>query len=171
MQIIEAMKGSLTFIAIIAVLFAYGCSDDPEPETNSPYGLYDLTISYGTFEWGTGYEPEVRNAIGQIDQFQGFENNTENLENKIGILLDTMDNRIISATSCLNSLLFRYETYYHPTVSDNGVLEYPEFSCHPDFEITEFEGTFTDDSIYFKTVFANATRGTEYIVSGRKIDQ
>jgi hypothetical protein len=76
------------------------------------------------------------------------------------------------ARSCIDgSPQFRYLTYYHPTVDEQGNLEYPEFLCHPYYSNTSFHGQLiNNDSIFFDVTFSDDIGGTRYTVSGKKID-
>lgn len=164
-------------LLVVALLVQTSCAEEVEPDPQEHlYGLYNMNITYADFNWGIGYEKNTIATIGRIEKFSGYDGHMENLDSKIGIVLDTTDVTMFTGVSCIpsslnsnDSLLYRYISYYHPTLIREGKLNYPELECAPEFPVSSFEGIANMDSIQFRAVVADEIGGVEYEVVGRKI--
>lgn len=167
---------SYPLIVLVSVMGS-SCSDPVEPDPLQPlYGYYDLSIDYAdNFYWGIGYKLKHKQQIGKIEKFIGYEGNMIDLDNKIGISIDTADFSLITSKSFCkwysDTLLFRYLNYYHPTINKDGNLTYDEINCSLEFPVSHFEGFLRNDTLHFFVTVADTTGGFNYTITGIKINQ
>ncbi|HNS11443.1 MAG TPA: hypothetical protein PKM97_02425 [Bacteroidia bacterium] len=95
------------------------------------YGDYNCLVrttysSMGQFSVDSAYK------VVKVRKFEGFNTtagkNYHDIEHKVGILVNEPFDPNSPSGSC-NGVAFYFQYYYHPTITLNGVLSYPEFDC------------------------------------------
>jgi hypothetical protein len=119
----------------IGIISFGSCNNENETDYRDKYsGNYEFTIYNYSLNYDGSSIREYYDTIsllGRIDKFYGYTtNNGSNyfdVEHKIFILFGDTSNPGYS--SCNEFIYSMYPSSMHPTVSNTGVITYPEFTC------------------------------------------
>jgi hypothetical protein len=171
LRMLKMVKRLFLLMAIVFTLFA--CQkENPQDYRDQYTGDWDLAIFTFGREVGDTISDDNYDTtfqVATISKFEGYScgtgSNFYDIEHKIGIQL-WPDFSFESCGGSCNDTLYYINGYLHPTVTIDGLLSYPEFTC--DFH-AYFNGRIDNDSIQINYGYHGLGGQWTKTISGAKL--
>jgi hypothetical protein len=160
------MRKVVTLIILVFFIFN-SCKKDESDYRDIYYGEYDLNIKYLSYVMGSGSSGYEKNVTGTINKFKGYDgvscSNYVDVGHKIGIQFDEDFSFDSYTPSSFNDICCYTHGYIHPTISEDGILSYPEFGY-----TGHLNGEILSDSIYISYGLSSQGGSWSFKIIGKK---